>query len=127
MPHPLVPSLREVHKKLSTFASHADIDSFVHRVKFEGERGSQTFRIEYFQFSREEVERKLHALNLFLGHVMVLDVFSDFLVVEQKIVTQHWQDELRQLGASIEKRRAELLETRTQTDRGQLQEGKTAK
>jgi hypothetical protein len=124
MPHPLVPVLREVHKTLSRFASHADVDSFVHRVKFEGERGSQTFRIEYFQFSRDEVERKLHALNLFLGHVMVLDVFSDFLVVEQKVVPLQWQNELRELGATIERRKTALVGTRRKTDQNQSQEPK---
>jgi hypothetical protein len=32
LPHPLVPVLFNLHKSLSTFASHADVNSFVHRV-----------------------------------------------------------------------------------------------
>jgi hypothetical protein len=33
LPHRLVPDLFKLHKALSRFASHADVDSFVHRVK----------------------------------------------------------------------------------------------
>ncbi len=33
LPHPLVPALRDLYKTISTFAGHADVGSFVHRVK----------------------------------------------------------------------------------------------
>lgn len=40
--------------------------------------------------------------------VMILDVFSDFLVEEQKAVPVEWQNELRQLGEILERVQAEL-------------------
>jgi hypothetical protein len=48
---------------------------------------------------------------LFHTFVMILDVFSDFLVVEQKAAPQHWQDELRGLGQTIEQQHTGLKST----------------
>lgn len=39
---------------------------------------------------------------------MILDVFSDFLAQEQKAVRVEWQNELRGLGAFLERRHTEL-------------------
>ena len=64
--------------------------------------------IEYFQFAQNSDERQLHALTLFHTYVMVLDVFSNFLVTEQKAVPVEWQQELHQLGQKIERRANEL-------------------
>jgi hypothetical protein len=108
LPHRLVPDLFKLHKALSRFASHADVDSFVHRVKITDEQSGKMLSVEYFQFSQNETKRQIHALTLFHAFVMVLDVFSDFLVVEQKAVPKEWQDELRGLGQGIERRHSEL-------------------
>jgi hypothetical protein len=64
--------------------------------------------IQYFQFSTNNTVRRIHWLNLLTLFVMTLDVFSDFLVSEQKQVPQAWQDELRSLGAQIQRRTEEL-------------------
>jgi hypothetical protein len=108
MPHHLVPVLREVHGKLSRFASHADIDSFIHRVEIAAEDAKPVVQLQYFQFSRNDVERKIHFVQLLLSFVLVLDVFSDFLVGQLRTVPKQWQDELRALGKALEKGRAEL-------------------
>lgn len=110
LPHPLVPDLFDLHKKFSTFASHADVNSFIHRVQISREP-QLMLNFEYFQFSEDETERKIHALLLFHTFVMVLDVFSNFLVVEQRAVPQAWQDELHRLGKAIELHDAELKKT----------------
>ena len=107
LPHALVPALVDLHKKFSTFASHADVGSFLHRVDIVSEPAPM-ITVEYFQFSKNETLRKIHGLSLFHTFVMILDVFSDFLVVEQKAVPKVWQDELRGLGQTIERRHDEL-------------------
>jgi hypothetical protein len=108
LPHPLVPDLFSLHKSFSSFAAHADVGSFVHRVKFTGEPDRRILTFEYFQFSPNDTERKIHAMTLFHTFIMVLDVFSDFLVAEQKVVPKEWQDELRGLGQAIERHHDEL-------------------
>jgi hypothetical protein len=111
LPHPLVPRLFDLHKSFSMFASHADVNSFVHRVKISREPGKKVLTVEYFQFSLSEAERKIHALTLFHTFVMILDVFSDFLVTEQKAVPKEWQDQLRGLGQAMERMHGALRET----------------
>ncbi len=105
---PLVPALFNQHKVMSRFASHADGDSFVHRITKSTQDDQMTINIEYFQFARNDAERKIHALTLFHTFVMTLDIFAEFLVVEQKVVPAQWQQELYKLGQSIEGRVKEL-------------------
>ena len=42
---------------------------------------------------------------------MVLDVFSDFLIVEHKRLPEGWRTELHDLGAMLERRVEELQAT----------------
>jgi hypothetical protein len=111
LPHRLMPTLINQQKLISTFAPHADIGSFVHRVRRSEEDGSPMIGLEYFQFARDDNERKIHTYTLLHTYVMVLDVFSDFLVSEQKAVPPVWVEQLRQLGAAMERRAVELRET----------------
>jgi hypothetical protein len=107
LPHRLIPDLIELHGKISAFANHADIASFVHRVKMvDGEK--PIYAVEYFQAASNKAERKLHAMQIFHIFVMVLDVFADFLVREQKVVPERWKQELYELGGAIGGRIEEL-------------------
>jgi hypothetical protein len=111
LPHPLIPHLRALYSNISQFSNHADAGSFVHRIEFCKEPGKQQTVVNYFQFSENDTEREIHALSLFHVFVLVLDVFSDFLVVKQKLVPIAWQEELRALGGALERRARELRET----------------
>ena len=53
-------------------------------------------------------ERDDHALTPAHAFVMILDVFSDFLVDERKSVPLDWQLEFHALGASIEREHTAL-------------------
>jgi hypothetical protein len=104
LPHSLVPELLKLYDVCSTFSSHADASSFVHRVKAtEDEAGKTRLSVEYFQFARNETERRIHAITLFHTFVMILDTFSEFLVTEQRIVSAQWRDALHALGGRIER------------------------
>lgn len=104
LPHPLVPDLFNQQKTISGFAVHADVGSFMHRVNFADGPENPMMSVEYFQFAKNPVEREIHGLTVLHSFVMILDVFSDFLVIEQKAVPQEWQDKLRTLGTAIERR-----------------------
>jgi hypothetical protein len=108
LPHPSVPALIDLQKSFSTFSVHADVGTFMHRVKVSGEDESRLLSMQYFQFAQNETERKIHALTLFHTFVMVLDVFSNFLVGEHKGVPQECQDELHGLGKAIEQQHEAL-------------------
>jgi hypothetical protein len=111
LPHPLVPELVRLQKTLSTFTSHADIGAFAHRIDITPEEGQPQIRVQYFQFSKSSAERQIHALRLFHIFVMVLDVFSEFLALEHKIVSKEWQFELNRIGGELERGAARLRST----------------
>lgn len=107
LPHALIPDLIKQHDIISSFASHADIASFVHRVeKVEGD--TPMMAVQYFQFAKNKAERQIHGLALLHTFVMVLDVFANFLVEEAKSVPSQWRDELHGLGGRIERQTEEL-------------------
>jgi hypothetical protein len=103
LPHPLMGTLMDQQKTISRFASHADIDSFVHRVReTKDAEGRRVLGMEYFQFARNDDERALHTISLLHSFVMILDIFSEFLVTEQKTVEPTWIRQLHGLGAKLE-------------------------
>jgi hypothetical protein len=107
LPHALIPDLIKLHDSFSSFASHADITSFVHRIeKVEGD--TSTMAVQYFQFAKNKAERQIHGLRLLHTFVVVLDVFANFLVEEVKSVPGQWRDELHRLGGKIERQMEEL-------------------
>jgi hypothetical protein len=110
LPHPLVGELLKLHDKCSTFASHADIGSFVHRLDFAQSpaQSGPVITVEYFQFAKNQTERKIHGFALLFTFVMILDVFSDFLVSEYEVAPPEWKEELHNLGAEIQIRNDEL-------------------
>lgn len=111
LPHPLIGPLFALHKKLSRFSSHADVGGFIHRLDISREPGNRRIVVQYFQFASEENQRTMHNLSLFHTFVMVLDVFTDFLIVEHKSVPERWRNELHALGITIERLHAALKAT----------------
>ncbi|MDA0782199.1 MAG: hypothetical protein PQ612_09310 [Rickettsiales bacterium] len=93
------------------FASHADIDSFVHRATVDTINSKQDFvSLEYFQFARNEAERKIHTFTMLHVYIMIIDVSGEFYVREQKLLPAEWYDEIHKLGALIE-HQAKILQT----------------
>lgn len=103
LPHALVPELLALHKRLSGISSHADVGTFVHRTTITKESYGRRIFLKYFQCSDDARQRRIHALILAHAFVMILDVFSDFLVDEQKSVPLQWRIDLRAFGAGIER------------------------
>jgi hypothetical protein len=103
-PHRLVPALFDLHKELSAVSSHADIGTFMHRAKvLRTGDGGRELELNYFQFSLNEDEREIHGLDVLCMYVMILDVFSDYLVSERKCVPEEWSTRLHSLGATLER------------------------
>src|ERR1019366_3802013 len=110
LPHPLMAPLIEQQKAISTFAVHADIGTFVHRVNRTEQYGQIFMSFQYFQFFKNDDERKLHTLSLLHIFVATLDVFADFVATEAKVVPPEWKTHLHQLGATIERHLGQLRE-----------------
>ena len=104
LPHPHIPILIAMHDACSSFASHADIETFAHRMRqFRDQKGVEWATTEYFQFSRDSREQRYHFFSLMHGFAMILDIFSPFLIHEQNKVPQGWRSELHGVIAGIEK------------------------
>lgn len=108
LPHPLMEKLLNQQSVISTFAVHADVGTFLHRVGRVTEGGVPMFSFGYFQYPEDPNERKLYTLTILHSFVMVLDVFSEFLINEQKVVPEKWVTQLHDLGARIERRADQL-------------------
>jgi hypothetical protein len=106
--HHAVPKLLRLHGICSTFASHADISSFVHRVAVTRTGNNRKVDLQYFQFSDNEARRKVHCFNIFYCFVLILDLFSDFLVDEQKAVSSQWKEQVIELGHYVVQKNNEI-------------------
>lgn len=107
LPHPLIETLVDLHTLCSTFASHADINAFQHRVDYVGD-DDKKMSFGYFQFARNPQEMKYFFLALLKTFVMTLDIFADFLVKEVKFLPDAWQTELHVVGMRIQTRQNEI-------------------
>lgn len=70
----------------------------MHRVDLTREEDVRQIRVQYFQYSKTTAERQIHALTPFHIFVTLLDVFSEFLALEHKIVRKEWQFEVIRIG-----------------------------
>jgi hypothetical protein len=125
--HTLVPTLVKQYKLVSSFASHADVRTFIHRIQTTEQDGEITHMgVDYFQFAETEAERKYHAFALFHTFTMCLDVFADFLIAEKKAVPQKWKNELHALGGALERRGHTLEKEVRATKGGGMRKGSAA-
>lgn len=101
-------ALIQQQKTLSTFTSHADVGSFVHRVQITREDGVPQLRVQYSQFANNATERRIQALTLFHIFVMGLDVFTESLALEHWVVRAEWPFWLVRPGTERERETAAL-------------------
>jgi len=79
LPHRLIEHLVNMHGFCSQVASHADADTFLHRLDFHGTPGQENLMaVHYFQFVRDPSIFKHHFLGLLHIFVVTLDIFADF-------------------------------------------------
>ncbi|OFW87823.1 MAG: hypothetical protein A3J37_03855 [Alphaproteobacteria bacterium RIFCSPHIGHO2_12_FULL_45_9] len=107
LPHIYIPYLLDMHQKFSTL-SHADISSFVHRFDTNKDNINPMLYFQYFQITENPSVQKIYFLNLLKSFVIILEIFADFLIHDQKIVSIDWKNELQNLGFFIEKKSREL-------------------
>jgi hypothetical protein len=101
LPHEFIPHLVDMHQKFSTL-SHADLASFVHRFDKSPDDSDKILYFQYFQISEDPTLQKVYFLNLLQSFVIILDIFANFLVTDQKVVPNDWKNELLRLGNFIE-------------------------
>jgi hypothetical protein len=108
LPHPLIEHLIQQHDSCSQFASHADVQTFAHRLEFLSKPYAM-MSMGYFQFPHDPPKMKHHFLGLLHIFVVTLDIFSGFMVDEKKCLPEQWRQELHHVGRQIEDRRKQLL------------------
>lgn len=126
LPHPHIPELRRQQSLISTFAVHADVGSFVHRIDRSVTDDRTVMSVQYFQFSTNEHQRSIHTFTLLHTFVMVLDIFTEFLVTEQKAVPPAWKERLQQIGAGLERHARQLREKLRENEERADKSGVTA-
>lgn len=114
LPNPLIEHLIQLHDTCSGFASHADVQTFAHRLDFLKLESEDMMSFGYFQFPRDPATMKHHFLGLLHIFVVTLDIFSGFFVDERKTLPAEWRAELRHVGAKIEQRQKQLVKDDTQ-------------
>ena len=86
LPHPSIEFLINKHDFFSQIASHADIDTFAHRLDFlkaSKEFPNEVMAFQYFQYPHDQASMSHRFLGLLVVFVVTLDVFADFIVGEQ--------------------------------------------
>jgi hypothetical protein len=84
LPHPVIEHLIRQYDVCSQFASHADIQTFAHRLEFPSQ-SQEMLSVRYFQFARDNETRKHYFLGLLHIFVLTLDIFSGFFVDEKNV------------------------------------------
>ncbi len=109
---PLAKPLLALRDACSQYGSHADIDSFVHRLELPKAPGEE-LKLQYFQHPKNRWDFGWWYLRLIHTFLMILQVFEKFLVQEKGFVTQEWASSTRQIGMQIEKL---MIEARTKAE-----------
>lgn len=99
---PLAAPLLNRRDACSRYGSHADIESFAHRLELPKEPG-QMLRLHYFQRPKNQREFAWYYLLLMHTFLIILQVFDKFLVQEKRYVTSEWSNSIPQLGKYLEK------------------------
>ena len=109
--YPLAHQLIGLHEVCSAFGSHADFDSFVHRLEVKdipGENEEQLF-VHYFQFPKNQQTYKYYFISVILSFLYMFKIFKVFLDGELRIIDTQWEQaietirrKLKQLRKNIE-------------------------
>jgi len=78
--YPKAINLINLHDICSSFGSHADVTTLVHRLDLSNR---DKISLGYFQFPGEEKEFGKHFLTLLKGYLIIFEIFSDY--VEDKV------------------------------------------
>jgi hypothetical protein len=105
---PLAERLIALHELCSRFGSHADFDSFLHRIEFTAGDVATT-KLLYFQKPDSIADFQFYAVAVLHTFILILNVFEP-LVMELRLVDSSWGDDLRRTGAGLENMREQLKE-----------------
>lgn len=102
--YPLAISLAKIHEFCSRFGSHADIDSFFHRLEFSdviGERKDQ-MTFHYFQLPRNLNEHKYYLILTFQAFYKMFEIFKLLFDKELRIIDMDWENTITRLGPQLD-------------------------
>lgn len=101
--YPLAGPLLEAHEAFSAFGSHADIDSFFHRleVRRESEGAQDEVFVHYFQFPKKKEEYQFYFVVTLLDFWHIFRIFKVFFDAKLKIVDPDWERAIEALGPRL--------------------------
>ena len=97
----LAPPLINRWDACSQYGSHADIDTFVHRLDLP-DVASRMLRLHYFQHPRNRYEFGWYFLLLVHTFVIILHIFEKYLVREKALLPEAWGRSISQVGKNAE-------------------------
>ena len=105
--YPLAHNLIKIHDACSQFGSHADIDSFFHRLETKEVPGTnqQEIFVHYFQFPRDPEEYRFYYIVTLEAFYQMFLIFKLFLDQSLRIVDPKWEKTINVLGPELDRLR----------------------
>lgn len=105
--YPLTHELVKLHEACSEFGSHADINSFVHRLEIKdipGESKDQLL-VHYFQLPKNKYEYRFYFIVVLLSFWHIFKIFKVFFDKTLKVIDPQWEASFKLLGPKLNKLR----------------------
>jgi hypothetical protein len=103
--YPVAQPLIELHEICSEFGSHADVGSFIHRVRVEKTSGvnKQLLKHLMFQVPEHALEHRYYLLRTYLGFVLMVLIFTDFIGgLTKGFDVSDWKKRVEEMGGSVQ-------------------------
>lgn len=103
--YPLAGLLIEFHELCSEYGSHADVGSFIHRLKVEhtGTVNKQMLKHVMFQLPEDPREQRYYLVRTFLIFCVMAKVYVDFMPsVAPTFDSKAWSARIEQIGNSAQ-------------------------
>ncbi len=105
--YPLAHELVKLHEACSEFGSHADINSFVHRLEIKDIPGvsKDQLLVHYFQFPKNKYEYRFYFIVVLLSFWYIFKIFKLFFDKTLKVIDSQWEASFKLLGPKLNKLR----------------------
>lgn len=103
--YPLAQELIKLHEMCSRFGSHADVDSFIHRLEMREIEGTKKVeqRLRYFQFPKNEKEYRFYFISMIKAFWLMFKIFYSYYEKQLKIINPKWDLAIETLGPKLDK------------------------
>jgi hypothetical protein len=106
--YPLANILIKIHDDCSEYGSHADINSFFHRLEIKNVPGTnkEQLLVHYFQFPRQTEEYKFYFVVTLEAFFLMFMIFKLFFNANHEIIDPKWEQVIKTIGPRLEELRS---------------------